>query len=616
MQRVWSPLTHDTELVEKIATIVGCHEIIAKLLVNRGIKTPEEAYIFLNPTFSDLKDPFDLKDMQKAVERIYTAICNKENIIIFGDFDADGITATVLLNDFLHYVEAEVSWYIPHRIVEGYSLKPQHIEMAVRQKCDLIITVDCGSDSHGAVKAAINEDIDVIITDHHEITESAPEAFAIINPKQKDCQSNLEHLAGVGVAFYLIIALRSYLRQQGFWRDIAEPKLIEYCDLFAIGTIADMVPMRAENRILSKAGISVMQKGNRKGLYSLIKISGINPNNINSDDISFRIAPRINAAGRISHSRICVDLLSEKSSSKAEQTAFILEELNKKRQDIEKWIIDEIEQKISLHPEIVKKSSILMADRKWHSGVLGIVASRLAKKYFRPVILISTASLNSQNSNKSAISQYATGSCRSVETINIYKALSQCSEFLENFGGHSMAAGISIKAENIEAFAELFEKEVKSLINYSESTIASDSKVYEYDCVQKMLFDTTLNIDDITETLVSEIEKLRPFGVDNPEPFFCCYDVKVVSDSMIGSKHRKMVLQQHIKTIDAIQFNIKSTINSDIEINNERKIDIIDSIDSKNLPKKFDQIVFRVKINRFNGKNTLQIVIEDVKESN
>lgn len=627
MESEWLTLTPDTDITARISRIIGCHHTVAKLLVNRGITTPEEAFTFLNPSLSHLTDPFALKDMQKAVERIYTAICNKEKILVFGDFDADGITATVVLNNFFNHVEADVSWYIPHRIREGYSLKLQHVQMAVEQRCDLLITVDCGSDSHEAVRAAIKEDIDIIITDHHEIRGFRPPAFAVVNPKQKDCEAGLEHLAGVGVAFYLVTALRSYLRQKEFWIEIPEPNLMEYCDLVAIGTIADMVPLKAENRILAKAGISVMQKGKREGLNALIKISGLEQGNIKSDDISFRIAPRLNAAGRISHSRICVDLLSEKSGTKAEQTAFILEELNKKRQDIEKSIVDEIEQRVALNPKIIERSSIVMEDKRWNAGVLGIAASRIAKKYYRPVVLISTASLNPYS---------ATGSCRSIGTLNIHSALSRCSALLENFGGHTMAAGISIKPENIAEFAERFEDEIIKLLK--EENIAISGQPVEFmrskepyrltvagmsdDFTHQMVFDANLDLDEITDKLAYDIERLGPYGTDNPEPLFCCSDVRVLSSFMIGSRHRKMVLQQingkgeqsdgsgesesgnksngksdeKGKSIEALHFNIKSSIQEQDE--------------TVLLPDSFNRIAFRVKMNRFSGKNRPQIIIE------
>lgn len=585
MQTDWLVAKPDPEATAKISRIIGCHEIVAKLLVNRGVTTPELAFTFLNPSFEHLTAPFALKDMKKAVERIYTAICNKEKILIFGDFDADGITATAMLNDFFSYIEVDVSWYIPHRIKEGYSLKPFHIEMAVKQKCDLIITVDCGSDSHDAVRAAIKEDIDIIITDHHEITNFRPPAFAVVNPKQNDCNSGLEHLAGVGVAFYLIIALRQFLRQKGFWEEIAEPKLIEYTDLFAIGTIADMVPLKAENRIISKAGIDIIRLGKRAGLKALIQSIKIDQSKVDSDDISFRIAPRINAAGRISHSRICVDLLTEKSLVKAEQTAFILDELNKKRQETEKNIIDDIEKRIDLDPDLLKKSSIVMSNTNWNAGVLGIAASKTAKKYCRPVVLISNSTSSTTISSSDPTikaEKSATGSCRSIGNINIYEVLSHCSDLLENFGGHFMAAGISIKTENIKKFSDRFEEH-----------IARHSSPEDF--IFKIRIDAHLEIDKITGELVDEIDMLRPFGTDNPEPLFECFDVKVASSFDIGSKHRKMVLKKNNLSIEAMQFNI------DPQSSQEQKLPT---------PECFKRIAFRVKNNHFNGKSKTNIVLE------
>jgi len=579
MKTEWLTVAPDPEATAEIARITTCHETVAALLVNRGITTPEEAFKFLNPTLLNLTDPFALKDMKKAVERIYTAICNKEKILIFGDFDADGITSTVLLNDFFCHAEAEVSWYIPHRIREGYSLKPSHIEMAVKQKCDLLITVDCGSDSYDAVKEAIKEDIDVIITDHHEISNSPPPAFAIVNPKQKDCNAALDHLAGVGVAFYLVIALRNHLRQQGFWEEISEPNLMAYSDLFAIGTIADMVPLKGDNRTLSKAGIEMIRQCRREGIRALIQASKIEQSTIDSDDISFKIAPRINAAGRISHSRICVDLLTEKKRGKAEQSAFILEELNKKRQESEKRVVDDIERIILLNPELIKQSSIVMEDATWSGGVIGIAASRISKKYCRPVVLISTSATSATAQGAlTTPSMTATGSGRSIGKINIHEVLSNCSDLLENFGGHIMAAGISIKPENIKKFSDRFEEQV--------SKVATPE-----DFISQITIDANLQIDEITESLVDEIDLLRPFGTDNPEPLFQCSDVKVISSFMVGSKHRKMVLKQMNRSIEAMQFNIVQK-------------------EGEKMPDHFEKIAFRIRMNRFHGKKKAQIVIE------
>ncbi|MEA1968285.1 MAG: single-stranded-DNA-specific exonuclease RecJ, partial [Thermodesulfobacteriota bacterium] len=390
MNDIWTDKKPDRDKVEKIARILNCHRIIALLLVNRGVDTPERAFPFLVPSLKDITDPFALRDMDKAVLRICTAIENREKILIFGDFDADGVTSTSLLNDFLSYADAEVAWYIPHRIKEGHGLQKNHINMAVDLNIDLIITVDCGSDGNEAVMAARKEDIDVIITDHHETAKPLPSAVAIVNPKREDCTADLGYLAGVGVAFYLVIALRQQLRKTGYWKEIVEPNLLQYCDLVALGTIADMVPLKNENRILTKTGITVMRKGERVGFKALSDISKIDYNKIDSEDISFKIAPRINAAGRISHARICVNLLTSKEKTGADQTADILDQLNKKRQQTEQSIMDDIEKKFLRKPEIMKNSIIVLWDKKWNPGVLGIAASKISKKHTRPVILIST----------------------------------------------------------------------------------------------------------------------------------------------------------------------------------------------------------------------------------
>jgi len=569
METEWIEKKSDPAIVERIVKALGCYPTVATLLVNRGIETPEAAKAFLNTSLSTLTEPFALKDMERAVTRVIAAVENREKILIFGDFDADGITSTAILNDFLTHADGELSWYIPHRTREGYGLKRQHITMAAEQHIDLIITVDCGSDSFEAIELAILEDIDVIVTDHHEVPDPPPRPFALVNPKQKDCPSGLCHLAGVGVAFYLIIALRMEMRKRGMWQNIQEPNLVNSCDLVALGTIADMVPLTAENRILSIVGIDVMRQGKRPGLKALFDISRIDNTLIDSDDIAFRIAPRINAAGRMAHARICIDLLCSKEKQGAEQKSTLLDQLNKKRQQTEQSLVADIEQRIAANPELSRKSALVMSDRSWNPGVLGIAASKIAKKYAFPVVLISTANTP------------ATGSCRSVNTINIHSALKQCKSVLERFGGHAMAAGISILKENINNFSTLFESEIASLVDGKDR-----KKVLDLDCI--------LEIDAITPELVQEIDRLRPFGMGNPEPLFFCKNVTVIHSTIIGTRHRKMVLQKAQNgsdtSIEALQFNIDNP---------------------NDLPNHFKRIAFRIRINRFNNKFSPQIIIEE-----
>ncbi len=550
-------------------------EIAAAILVNRGINTLEQAELFLNPSLSDLKDPFLLKDMTKAVERLWTAIKNREKILIFGDFDADGVTSTSLLVNFFNHIDADVSWYVPHRINEGYGMQEMHIAMMIEQDIDLIVTVDCGSSSHKAVEKAGSEDIDVIITDHHEILDPMPSCTAIINPKRKDCSAGLNHLAGVGVAFYLLMALRKHLRSKDFFKELEEPNLLDYCDLVALGTIGDMVPLKKENRILSVHGIKEIQKGKRVGIKTLCDISRVRLEDVDSDDIGFRLIPRINAAGRLSHARICVDHLTSNQRVSCIKTSGILDDLNQKRQKIEKEIVNNINNKIERDKTLLEKKILILSDKSWNPSVLGIAASRLARRYSKPVILISTAN------------EPYTGSCRSIASISIHEILSQHSHLLEKFGGHSMAAGVTIKKENFEKFTH-------DLENYLDSNFSSS------DFKKSILIDQNISLDKISFELAKEINRLRPFGTDNIEPLFLCENVKVASSIIIGTNHRKMILVNANKNIqntndvkngvEALQFNVH---------------------DLNNLPDFYKKIVFKIKINKFK-QNSAQIIIEDL----
>ncbi|MBU8911560.1 MAG: single-stranded-DNA-specific exonuclease RecJ [Desulfobacterales bacterium] len=561
-------LDSDQEIVELLTKGLKCHPLLAMLLSARGISTVEDAVFFLNPNFKNLTDPFLLKDMDKAVARIFTAVENKEKILVFGDFDADGVTSTALLSDFLEYSGANVSWYIPHRIKEGYSLQPDHIQMALDQDIDLIITVDCGVSSHEAVKDANLEDIDVIITDHHEPSATLPSAVAVVDPKREDCPSGLNFLAGVGVAFFLIMGLRKFFREKNFWEEITEPNLMDYLDLFTIGTIGDMVPLINENRVLCIAGFKRIRQGARLGIKMLAEISRIDSRKIDSDDISFKIVPKINAAGRISHARICVTQLTSPDIVNAEKTAFLLDRLNTKRQKIEREIVVDIERRLLKNPKPSGSKLLFLWDDQWNPSVLGIVASKLSRKYFCPVILLGGKGEN------------AIGSGRSINNINIYQALMENEVLLEKFGGHAMAAGLTVKKNNLPKLCQSLNRHMEEI--YSEK-----------DFQKTLTIDAILDLEDINYNLAKELDRLRPFGVANPEPVFVCEDIRVISSYIIGNNHRKMVLQKAAPVsryqVEAFHFNIN---------------------DPDNLPDYYDKIAFKLKINKFK-KNTAQIIIED-----
>ncbi len=577
MKKQWQLLQPDIDVVEKIRRELQCNRVIATVLANRKIISKDNALRFLRPSLNNMRPPCSMKDMDAAVKRIYSAITDHEKILIFGDYDVDGITATTILFEFLHYTGADVSYYIPHRTKEGYGLHTKHItDYAIPNKINLIITVDCGSSSNNAVKTASSSEIDVIITDHHEISDKPSHAVAVLNPKRHDCSSDFHSLAGVGVAFYLLICLRKHLRDSHFWQNRPEPNLKSLCDLVALGTVADMVPLVDENRILVKTGLEIINAGKRCGIKTLMEFSGIKNNSVDTEDVAFRLAPRLNAAGRIEHASAAVELMTTNNLKTARQLAQSLNNLNIKRHNIEQKIIEDIFEYLKNNQRVLKNSSLVISDNEldnmWHEGILGIVASRMVKKYFRPVVLIAI---------KEGVGK---GSARSIPGFNIYNGLMSCSDHLEAFGGHSMAAGLKIKAENMDVFKKNFENTVQQMTTHD-------------DFVQTISIDFELNFDDISDTLINELETLKPFGTGNHEPLFIAKNVRVMDSKIVGKNHRRMLLQQSAaggtgNSFNAIHFNVDT---------------------SKNLRDNFDQIAFRLRWNHWNEKKTAQIVIEDIK---
>ncbi len=559
--------------VDEFTRSFGITPVTAGLLVNRGITTIRAARSFLQDMLTDIASPAVIRDIDGAVQRIADAIFGREKILVFGDYDADGLTATALLTDFLRRTGADVSCYIPHRIMEGYGLKPDLITNgAIKPETDLIITVDCGSGNREAAVACRQAGIDLVITDHHQVSPPYPECLALLNPSRRDCASGLTMLAGVGVAFYLVIALRAFLRQQGFWKDRQEPNLKQYCDLVAIGTVADIVPLVGENRIFTKAGLDLLNNQPRPGIQALVTASKIKKRSLTAEDIAYIIAPRINAAGRIDHGKIALELLLAEDPDQAAQTAALLNKLNTKRQLQEKEISDEIERVLDADPAMLReKKTLVLAHRLWHPGIIGIVASRAVRRYFLPVALIAIDG------------EIGTGSARSVPGINLFEAMSQCADLFEDFGGHARAAGFKIKRDNIARF----EKQFEYIVN-NQSRPEDFVPVIEVDC--------RLPLDRISEKLLAEIESLQPFGEQNPEPLFLAENVRVTSCFLINGRHEKMALDQGAGPagtgINAIRFNVPA---------------------DQQGRKHFSRVVFRLRRDTWNGKNTSQIVIEAVE---
>jgi len=572
MEKKWHILQPDFAAAKKLSERLQCHPITAALLINRNLTSAQTAADFLTPSLRRVRSPFAIKDMDAAVKRIYRAITENEKILVFGDYDVDGITATAVLLDFLRYIEADVSYYIPHRLKEGYSLQPRHIVGHVLpNRYHLIITADCGSGSHEAIAAAGESGIDVIVTDHHKVSERIPSAAAVLNPNRADCSSGMQALAGVGVAFALVIALRKYLRDHNFWENRPEPNLKNFCDLVALGTISDMVPLVEENRIFSKTGLMVINSETRPGIEALCEVAGICHQPANSEDISFRLAPRLNAAGRMDHASRALQLLTSDDIGTARQLAQSLDEFNNRRQELERSIQEDIFADCRQHPELLNGRTLVKWNTGWHPGVLGIVASRLVEAYYRPVVLVAITV------------ELAKGSARSIPGLNLHQALAACRHCLEDFGGHSMAAGLTIRTENLNEFQRAFEDAVKRMAPPDSLT-------------PLLTVDSEIRLDDITERLVDEIEGLSPFGTENPEPVFMAQNIKVVSSKIVGKSHRKMMLVRDVqpsgKPVPAICFNAE---------------------DRLLLETTFSRIAFRLRWNRWNGNKLLQLVIEDAQ---
>ena len=574
MKNHWHILTPDSDLIKGIADALKFSPVTSSVLINRGITSPEQALSFLHASLDGIRSPFKIKDIDIAANRIRTAITNKEKILIFGDYDADGITSTSILLEFLTYTGACVDYYIPHRKDEGYGLQQFHItEHALPSQINLIITADCGSSSHKAASEAKKAGIDVIIIDHHNIAQDLPVAEAVVNPKRHDCDSCFHDLSAVGVVFCVLICLRKHLRDAGFWQTLLEPNLKTPCDLVALGTMADIVPLINENRIFVKAGLDMIRHTKRPGIQALIEASNINTAVVEEQDIAFKLVPRLNAAGRIDHAKVAVELLLEKDAGNASHMAQSLSKMNTKRQQIERNILHAIESYLEKNPRLLQNPSLVLADENWDEGVLGIVASKLVDKYFRPVVLFSL------------VDGIGKGSARSIPGFDLYNGLQLCSNILETFGGHKMAAGLKIKEPNINIFKKAF-----------DDTVSKTTKPEDFTPLLRI--DGEVKFDEITEKLVDEIEQLKPFGSGNTEPIFMAKQIRVVSSAIVGKHHRRMRLNQdsgkRINTFNAICFNIDP---------------MFETTDS------FEEIAYHLRWNRWNGRKSIQLIVVDMKVS-
>lgn len=556
----WDIAKVEARLKSALSEALHISETIASVLINRGIKNKEDATRFLAVQEQPFHDSFLLKDMKVAVERIIKAIEQREKITVYGDYDVDGITASALLVRVLTDLNADVRYYIPERQSEGYGLNTKAVEGIIADGTRLLITVDCGISANAEI-AAVNDKIDIIITDHHCPSETLPIAFAIINPKQLDCSYPNKDLAGVGVAYKLCQAL---------WLTIKGVPLTDYLEIVALGTIADIVPLLGENRLIVKLGLEALHRTNNLGLRALVSQCGLHDKAIDSGRVGFVLAPRLNAAGRLDSALIGVNLLLMKDQGEAESIAERLELENRQRQLIEKQILVKAEAYLDT-VDIAAEKVLVIAGEDWHSGVIGIVASRLVDKYYKPVVVIS---------EKDGIGK---GSCRSIRGFDMHSALTKCSDLLEQFGGHAQAAGLSIIPKNI------------SLLHDRLTEIAN-IQLTEDDYIPTLPIEAIMNLQEVNLDFLTQLACLEPYGMGNPRPVFACVGAGIFDLRTMGQEnnHLRFKVKQGDQTTGGLAWNMGKIID---ELKKAQQIDF----------------AFQPEINEWQGKCTIQLKAQDFR---
>lgn len=561
MNKKWEIYQTNEEKVEELQEKYKLNRLLSTLLTNRGIIEEAEITKFLNPKRSDFYDPFGMPDMEKAVERILKAIENKEQIIIYGDYDVDGITSVTVLKSFLEERGIQVNVYIPNRLNEGYGLNKTAVEEIVKQGNKLMITVDCGITAVDEVEYAKTFGIETIVTDHHEPAEELPKAIAVVDAKRKDNKYECRNLAGVGVVFKLIQALSIKL-------GLDQKEYLKYLDIVCVGTISDIVPLTDENRVIVKLGLKLVEQTKKLGLKEILRSCGYSK--INSTTISFGVAPRINACGRMGHQEEALNLLLSKDGNEVKELTQKINEYNKTRQEIEKNIYNEAVEQIEKEG-LDTKNTIVVSGKGWHHGVIGIVSSKITELYFKPSILLCEEDGECK------------GSGRSIPGFDLHEALMECNDTIDKFGGHAMAVGININKEKVEEFKEEFEK------------IAKEKEVDKI--IPILNLDAEIKLDDVNKEMVDSLKELEPFGEDNKMPIFAFRNLKIDSiRSLSDGKHLRLSVKDNKNIINAIGFNMGTLVDT---------YRIGDRVD----------IAGNLEINSFNGVDSIQINIKDIMKS-
>lgn len=557
----------DTEAIKKLAKELNISKSLANLLAHRDITTFEEAKNFFRPSLNDLHDPFVMKGMSKAVNRLNTAIKNNEKILVYGDYDVDGTTSVALVYSYLSKYHGSIDYYVPDRYEEGYGISYKSIDYAKEEGITLIIALDCGIKANEKIDFAKNIGIDYIICDHHLPGDEIPNAEAVLDPKQLDCNYPYKGLSGCGVGF-------KFMQAFSVVNNIAATEIYDLLDLVAVSIASDIVPLTGENRVLAYYGLKKINTNATHGIRALRDVAGLLTADITISDIVFKIGPRINAAGRIDSARNAVDLLVTKNYTDAEILANKIDSINSDRQKIDHSITEEALEMIASSEEQQKKKTSVLYNPNWSKGVIGIVASRLTETYYRPTVILT-------KSDEGMIS----GSARSVMGYNLYEAVDSCSHLLEGFGGHMYAAGLTFKEENLEAFTNCFEKFVSETIT-------------EEQLVPQIIVDGVINFDEIDDKFYRVLKQFAPFGPDNMLPVFVSRDVTDTGYSKIvgkDSSHLKVSVRQNTNIFNGIAFGMS---NKHELIQDKSPFDICYNIDENN----------------FKGRTTLQLSVKDIKK--
>ncbi|RLB41517.1 MAG: single-stranded-DNA-specific exonuclease RecJ [Deltaproteobacteria bacterium] len=515
----------------ELASRSNLNPIIAQVLINRGITDEKSARAFISPRLSDMPDPRSLPDMVEAAELVCESIYEQDAITVYGDYDADGLTGACLLYHFFKDLGVPCHVYIPNRLTEGYGLNQEAVRKIAGTRGGLLITVDCGVSDQEQVRLASEMGMKVVITDHHKISKDPHFQCPLVNPQRPDCAYPERELAGVAVAFLLAVAVRARLREKGYFKIRPEPELKDFLDLVAIGTVADQVPLLGQSRAFVRHGLLRLRDSRWPGLIALMAAACTDPQRIGATDIAFRIAPRLNAPGRVSSPDICLRILTEEDKEIAEQLAGDINAINALRQRLEHEVLRDISELVERDEAALADNVLVFGKEGWHQGVLGIVASRLVDKYHRPALVLGFEG------------DTAKGSGRSFEAFNLYEALNRVSNLLERFGGHSHAAGFSLKRSRFPLLK-------KAICDVAEELLGPEGPI------SVLKVDMELHFGNISRNLVKDLKALAPFGNGNPEPIFCTRSAQILEARVVGENHLKMTLREGERIYDAIGFRM------------------------------------------------------------